>query len=863
MEEYLNNWIYEPLYIHGGLGTGKTSLLASFIHSIKVKYQNRLLISHFIGLSTENSHIYIMWRIMNEIRDKLNLLTYQVPKLSESESIQEQFPLYLEKIANQHGIVIFIDNIDELLDFASSKRFHWLPNRLSNHIKFIFTGKSEETLRFAEEKGWEILQVRSQLKKAEKREFIEKHLAFYNKNFDSEEFELLEANKLCKNPLFLSSVIVELIQIGTYENLIELVRDYLSSASFVDLYIKIIERMQIQFSSKKEKLKNLIPRFFAYILLSRDGRSALELESILKIKNSTFASILSAAQAFLIKKNQFYYISRDPMKEAISRLFLQSNAAVVEHTNTLIEYLMQIPGWSIRKMKELPHLLMKVQRKSELIQVLLDTNVIQYYISDDILKYEYINYWKFALHPEEISSSLSLYRHFSTLLRTDLALSASTLNGSNFAHGELTNGAEAQERLENDVYVQNSNFYFNIGELFKEIGQYLRGIEFYQAAIAEIQRHKEHQSILLGKFYDGLSYCHKEIGDFQAAHSHSVKALEHLEQYLKENKGLSENEVNYYYSLETLLLINLSSIYVKSCDYPKAEAVAARSVEISKLIEKSYPILRGRSLNAIAVAIKVQSRFYEAQPYFLESLELKKKIFGEFHTQVADTYNDLGNLSKRLGRFDDAEGYYQKSLEIYKSIFGNVNGDVASITYNYANFCIDTGRYEQAFAYFAEAHEILRLLFPDAAILANHPLTRKIELRTNHCLNLFDLFDSVFTRAAANIHSLAASINYKIKLSKKVDVIKSVLEDIYHPTAAPPRTTSVSTASSTLKKPSSFATLFALRMLGNAAPTPQEQPVSSAASVGWIKDNLVTNTNLNDFDYDEDEDEDMGFGLFD
>ena len=55
---------------------------------------------------------------------------------------------------------------------------------------------------------------------------------------------------------------------------------------------------------------------------------------------------------------------------------------------------------------------------------------------------------------------------------------------------------------------------------------------------------------------------------------------------------------------------------------------------------------------------------YEAEPLYLQALELTKRLLGEEHPHVATSLNNLALLYKSQGRYSEAEPLYLQALEI-------------------------------------------------------------------------------------------------------------------------------------------------------------------------------------------------------
>ncbi|PPJ61468.1 tetratricopeptide repeat protein, partial [Cuspidothrix issatschenkoi] len=90
------------------------------------------------------------------------------------------------------------------------------------------------------------------------------------------------------------------------------------------------------------------------------------------------------------------------------------------------------------------------------------------------------------------------------------------------------------------------------------------------------------------------------------------------------------------------------------------------------------------SLNNLAGLYDSQGRYNDAEPLYLQSLDIRKRQVGNDHPDVATSLNNLALLYKSQGRFNDAELLYLQSLDIRKRQLGNDHPDVATSLDNLA-----------------------------------------------------------------------------------------------------------------------------------------------------------------------------------
>ena len=91
-----------------------------------------------------------------------------------------------------------------------------------------------------------------------------------------------------------------------------------------------------------------------------------------------------------------------------------------------------------------------------------------------------------------------------------------------------------------------------------------------------------------------------------------------------------------------------------------------------------------------------QGRYNDAEPLYLQSLDIKKRQLGNDHPDVAQSFNNLAQLYYSQGQYNDAEPLYLQSLDIKKRQLGNDHPDVATSLNNLALLYKSQGKYLEA-----------------------------------------------------------------------------------------------------------------------------------------------------------------------
>ncbi len=113
-----------------------------------------------------------------------------------------------------------------------------------------------------------------------------------------------------------------------------------------------------------------------------------------------------------------------------------------------------------------------------------------------------------------------------------------------------------------------------------------------------------------------------------------------------------------------------------------------------------------RGLNFYAYLYQEMGRFAEAEPFYLQAIEIKKVQLGENHSDYANILNNLAALYHKMGRFADAEPFYLQAKEIRKTQLGENHSDYANILNNLAALYHKMGRFAEAEPFYLQTMAI-------------------------------------------------------------------------------------------------------------------------------------------------------------
>lgn len=102
------------------------------------------------------------------------------------------------------------------------------------------------------------------------------------------------------------------------------------------------------------------------------------------------------------------------------------------------------------------------------------------------------------------------------------------------------------------------------------------------------------------------------------------------------------------------------------------------------------------TLNNLAVLYGKRGKYKEAEPLCQRALEIREKVLGTNHPDVAKQLNNLALLCQNQGKYEAVERYYRRALAIYEGQLGPDNPNVARTKNNLASCYLKQGKYAEA-----------------------------------------------------------------------------------------------------------------------------------------------------------------------
>ncbi|MBD1892719.1 tetratricopeptide repeat protein [Coleofasciculus sp. FACHB-SPT9] len=238
---------------------------------------------------------------------------------------------------------------------------------------------------------------------------------------------------------------------------------------------------------------------------------------------------------------------------------------------------------------------------------------------------------------------------------------------------------------------------------------YFLPIEDLQQLIQQIEQQRGTKDPNLAVLYSRIGNIYKrrvERGESQDYQKEQELAIEYFSRTIA-----LEKELGLLTELATDLN-NLAGLYYSQGRYSEAEPLYLQAIEIDKKsLPPDHPEI-ATSLNNLAELYRSQGRYSEAERLFLQAIEIDKKSLPPDYPGIATHLNNLAELYKSQGRYSEAEPLYLQAIEIDKKSLPPDHPEIAIDLNNLAGLYESQGRYNEAEPLYLQAIEIDKKSLP-------------------------------------------------------------------------------------------------------------------------------------------------------
>jgi nephrocystin-3 len=331
----------QPLVLTGESGCGKSALLANWAMDYEKRHPGKFMFLHFTG-STRQSSDYssIISRLMGELKKRYN---WDGPIPDNNKNLVEQFPRWLSEAASKEKIILIIDALDQLEDRDGAAELVWMPSDFPANVRVLLSSKPGKSLDEVKSRNWQLYEIQD-LTINEREMLITQYLCRYRKSLEKPLVEKIASAPQTANPLFLRALVEELRVFGIYEVLEKRIDYYLSSKSCIDLYEKILARLEEDYEKDRP---HLVSDATALIWASRKGITQGELLAMLgndgnPLPRMIWSPLYLALQESLVDRSGYLTFFHDYVSKAVENKYLGTDEQKSKAHLKLADYF--LPG---------------------------------------------------------------------------------------------------------------------------------------------------------------------------------------------------------------------------------------------------------------------------------------------------------------------------------------------------------------------------------------------------------------------------------------------------------------------------------------------------------------------------------------
>ncbi len=118
------------------------------------------------------------------------------------------------------------------------------------------------------------------------------------------------------------------------------------------------------------------------------------------------------------------------------------------------------------------------------------------------------------------------------------------------------------------------------------------------------------------------------------------------------------------------------------------------------------------ALNDLALLYEVRGDYDAAEKSYLESLSMKRRLYGDKHPEIASTMENLASTLQDKGDLERAEALYRQTLTMWRALLGDSHPEVAMALHNLASVQYDRGNTREALANQRQSLAIFHQVYP-------------------------------------------------------------------------------------------------------------------------------------------------------
>ncbi|MFT7612392.1 MAG: tetratricopeptide (TPR) repeat protein/CHAT domain-containing protein [Parvicellaceae bacterium] len=267
------------------------------------------------------------------------------------------------------------------------------------------------------------------------------------------------------------------------------------------------------------------------------------------------------------------------------------------------------------------------------------------------------------------------------------------------------------------IHLKNENNETNIANTYFNLGNHYLTIGNLRKARQSFDKCKELFVQIYGTMHPQYAVFLHSMGLFY------IETTEYdlAEKTLKRALEIQHNSFGEEHPDQVNILQMLASVHTAQGQFQNAEKTIKQAIKIAHNLGEDNPDY-SNSVSSLGILYYNLGNYEQAEPLYLKSLELTKKIYGEQHSEYGNSLNNLGTLymAKALFTFKVAKStknadlayyYFHQSLKIDSLTNRLKTTEHATHLNNLAELYRGSGQYEIAAEHFTKAIDIMHKVY--------------------------------------------------------------------------------------------------------------------------------------------------------
>jgi nephrocystin-3 len=641
----------QPLVVLGESGSGKSALLANWAINYRKAHPDAFLLMHFIGARPYSSDWAAMTRrIMAELKRCFDI-QQEIP--DKPDELRPAFANWLHMASAKGNAVIIIDALNQLEDHEGALDLTWLPPVIPDNVRVFLSTLAGRPLDELKTRAWPTLSVEP-LNEPERKIFIERYLAQYNKSLPAFRVEKIAGSRQVSNPLYLKVLLEELRLFGEHEKLDDRINHYLEAEDPYKLYRKVLTQWQKDY----EEEPGLVGNSFSLIWASRRGLSESELLFLLgrdgaPLPYAHWILLFLAARESLISRSGYLNFAHSYLRDAVRDAYVSTPEQQIAAHLQLADYFGK-QELTPRQLDELPWQLERAGNWTDLKRCLTNIEFFLELLSQ--CEADAIRYFK------SLKKRMPLEEDYFEALNTS----------------------------EQAIPSQDRGYrYLMIGRFFELQNLLISAETFIRRAVDTDESQFGPDHVFVARDLTTLALLLRRKRNTPEAEKHFLRVL----RILSQNSNVNPADI-------CNALQNLALLYSDSSHFEEAAVYFRRALHIAReSFKEDNPCIPTILFN-LAGCLHEMNRPLEADSFARQAVYLGEQAWGKRHPMVAHYLTDLAR-HMLLRRPIEAERLSQRAMRIYIDYFGEEDVRLIDPLRNIADI-------RQSSNLLTEAEELLR-----------------------------------------------------------------------------------------------------------------------------------------------------------